>query len=43
MDPIEFPKDFSEFLTLLNVHEVEYLLIGGVNYEECASRSNVHL
>jgi hypothetical protein len=31
---IELPKDFQEFLKLLNVHGVEYLLIGGyaVNY-----------
>ena len=29
MDPIEFPNDFSEFLRLLNRHEVDYLLIGG--------------
>lgn len=26
---IELPKDFKEFLSLLNVHGVEYLLIGG--------------
>ncbi len=29
MEPIEFPSDFSEFLRLLNVHHVEYLLVGG--------------
>ena len=29
MEPIEFPQDFSEFLKLLNAHNVEYLLIGG--------------
>ncbi len=23
------PKDFKEFLKLLNIHKVEYLLIGG--------------
>lgn len=26
---LELPKDFSEFLSLLNEHNVEYLLIGG--------------
>ena len=26
---IELPPDFREFLKLLNVHKVEYLLIGG--------------
>ncbi len=26
---IELPLDFKEFLSLLNAHEVEYLLIGG--------------
>ncbi len=26
---IELPKDFKEFLSLLHVHGVEYLLIGG--------------
>ena len=26
---IELPKDFKEFLSLLGVHRVEYLLIGG--------------
>jgi hypothetical protein len=26
---IELPKDFKEFLSLLGVHSVEYLLIGG--------------
>ena len=30
MEPIEFPVDFSEFLKLLNVHRVEFLLIGGL-------------
>lgn len=29
MELIEFPSDFSEFLRLLNVHDVEYLLVGG--------------
>ncbi len=29
MERIEFPSDFSEFLRLLNVHDVEYLLVGG--------------
>ena len=29
MEVIEFPSDFSEFLRLLNVHDVEYLLVGG--------------
>ncbi|MCP4112522.1 MAG: hypothetical protein GY749_44520 [Desulfobacteraceae bacterium] len=29
MDTIRLPKDFSDFLKLLNSHEVEYLLIGG--------------
>ena len=29
MDTIHLPSDFSEFLKLLNVHEVRYLLIGG--------------
>jgi hypothetical protein len=29
MDTIRLPKDFKEFLQLLKVHEVEYLLIGG--------------
>ena len=29
MEQIEFPQDFSEFLKLLNDHNVEYLLIGG--------------
>jgi predicted nucleotidyltransferase len=29
MEPIEFPQDFSEFLKLLNDHNVEYLLVGG--------------
>jgi predicted nucleotidyltransferase len=29
MDKIEFPQDFSEFLKLLNDHNVEYLLVGG--------------
>jgi nucleotidyltransferase DUF2204 len=29
MEPIEFPIDFTEFLKLLNAHEVEYLLVGG--------------
>ena len=26
---IEFPKDFKEFLQLLNSKEIEYLVIGG--------------
>jgi predicted nucleotidyltransferase len=26
---IELPPDFSEFLKLLNIHQVEYLLVGG--------------
>ncbi|WP_446008214.1 nucleotidyltransferase [Candidatus Electrothrix sp.] len=29
MDTIHLPKDFREFLRLLNSHKVEYLLIGG--------------
>lgn len=29
MEQIELPPDFSEFLRLLNVHDVEYLLVGG--------------
>lgn len=29
MEPIEFPRDFIEFLRLLNANEVEYLLVGG--------------
>ena len=29
MAAIEFPRDFSEFLRLLNAHRVNYLLIGG--------------
>ena len=29
MATIRFPPDFKEFLKLLGVHEVEYLLIGG--------------
>lgn len=29
MEKIEFPQDFSEFLKLLNDHNVEYLLVGG--------------
>ena len=29
MEAIEFPSDFSEFLKLLNAHNVEYLLVGG--------------
>jgi predicted nucleotidyltransferase len=29
MERIEFPSDFSEFLKLLNAHDVEYLLVGG--------------
>jgi hypothetical protein len=29
MERIEFPSDFSEFSRLLNVHDVEYLLVGG--------------
>lgn len=34
MATIHLPPDFKEFLRLLNVHRVEYLLIGGyaVNY-----------
>jgi len=26
----QLPRDFAEFLSLLNKHEVNYLLIGGV-------------
>ena len=26
---MELPKDFKEFIDLLNVHEVKYLVIGG--------------
>ncbi len=26
---IQIPKDFKEFIQLLNVHEVEYVVIGG--------------
>jgi len=26
---LELPADFSDFLSLLNVHQVEYLLVGG--------------
>ena len=29
MENLTLPEDFKEFLRLLNVHEVEYLLIGG--------------
>ena len=29
MDTIRLPQDFREFLKLLNLHEVKYLLIGG--------------
>ncbi len=29
MDIIHLPPDFKDFLQLLNVHKVEYLLIGG--------------
>ena len=29
MATIQLPPDFQEFLSLLNRHEVEYLLIGG--------------
>ncbi len=29
MEKAQFPKDFRDFLQLLNEHEVEYLLIGG--------------
>lgn len=29
MDTIPLPPDFSDFLKLLNEHEVQYLLIGG--------------
>jgi len=29
MATIHLPRDFKEFLKLLNAHEVEYLLIGG--------------
>ena len=29
MEPIEVPSDFTEFLKLLNAHEVGYLLVGG--------------
>jgi len=34
MATIHLPRDFKEFLRLLNAHAVEYLLIGGyaVNY-----------
>ena len=34
MATIHLPRDFKEFLRLLNAHQVEYLLIGGyaVNY-----------
>ena len=34
MATIQLPRDFKEFLRLLNAHHVEYLLIGGyaVNY-----------
>jgi hypothetical protein len=34
MATIHLPRDFKEFLRLLNAHKVEYLLIGGyaVNY-----------
>jgi len=34
MGTIHLPRDFKEFLRLLSVHKVEYLLIGGyaVNY-----------
>lgn len=34
MATIHLPPDFKEFLTLLNAHKVEYVLIGGhaVNY-----------
>lgn len=30
MDTIRLPSDFKEFLRLLNSHDVEYLLIGGI-------------
>ena len=26
---INFPKDFAEFVTLLEKHQVEYLVVGG--------------
>jgi hypothetical protein len=29
METMQLPKDFSDFLRLLDVHEVEYLLVGG--------------
>lgn len=29
MAPIEFPPDFSEFLRLLNDHDVEFMVVGG--------------
>ena len=29
MDTIRLPADFRDFLRLLNLHRVEYLLIGG--------------
>jgi hypothetical protein len=29
MDTIRLPRDFKEFLQLLNAHQVEYLLVGG--------------
>lgn len=29
MATVRLPPDFKEFLQLLNVHQVEYLLIGG--------------
>ena len=29
MTTIQLPPDFKEFLQLLNIHSVEYLLIGG--------------
>lgn len=30
MEPMELPDDFVEFLRLLNDHDVEYLLVGGL-------------
>lgn len=29
MDTIRIPQDFKEFLQLLNLHKVEYMLVGG--------------
>jgi 2-hydroxy-3-keto-5-methylthiopentenyl-1-phosphate phosphatase len=30
MATIQLPPDFKEFLKLLNKHEVDYLLVGGM-------------